>query len=95
MTITTIQKIIKIGSSRGVTIPAKLLKELGVDVGDEIELIIRKKIVREEASIVSADMLSRCYDDFRDLADRCNSIHAEYECFKRQYDTVLKNLADR
>lgn len=36
MIITTTQKIIKIGTSRGVTIPAKDLRALGVEVGDEI-----------------------------------------------------------
>ena len=41
MTITTIQKVIKIGSSRGVTLPAKQLRALGVRDGDEIEVTIR------------------------------------------------------
>ena len=37
MTITTTQKIIKIGSSKGVTLPAKQLQELEVKEGDEVE----------------------------------------------------------
>lgn len=40
MSITTTQKIIKIGTSKGVTLPAKELKRLGVDAGDEVRVII-------------------------------------------------------
>lgn len=40
MAITTIQKIIQIGSSKGGIYPAKALKELGVDVGDEVRVSI-------------------------------------------------------
>lgn len=32
------QKIIQIGSSKGVTIPAAMLKKLGLKIGDGIEL---------------------------------------------------------
>lgn len=35
---TTIQKVIRIGSSAGVTLPAKDLKRLGIKPGDEIKL---------------------------------------------------------
>jgi antitoxin component of MazEF toxin-antitoxin module len=38
MTITTTQKIIKIGDSAGVTIPAKELKRAGIKPGDEIKI---------------------------------------------------------
>lgn len=41
MTITTTQKIIKIGTSKGVTIAPKDLKALHADVGDEIEIILK------------------------------------------------------
>jgi len=37
MTITTTQKIIKIGDSAGVTIPAKELKRAGIKPGDLVE----------------------------------------------------------
>lgn len=40
MTITTTQKVIKIGTSKGVTLPAKELERLGVDAGDEIKVTI-------------------------------------------------------
>lgn len=35
-----VQKVIKIGSSAGVTIPKKQLEELGISVGDEVKLTI-------------------------------------------------------
>lgn len=38
MTITTIQKVIKIGDSNGVTIPAKDLKRAGISAGDSVEV---------------------------------------------------------
>lgn len=40
MTITTTQKIIKIGTSKGVTIPAKQLLEMQLTEGDEVKVII-------------------------------------------------------
>lgn len=51
MTITTTQKVIRIGTSKGVTIPAKQLKELGVDVGREVRITIepvRESSIRNE-----------------------------------------------
>ena len=73
MTITTTQKIIKIGTSRGVTIPAKQLRELGAETGDEIELTVRKKTtvasnaaVREKANA----LLDRYKQDFTNLSQR-------------------------
>ena len=47
MTITTTQKIIKIGDSAGVTIPAKELKRAGLKPGDEIDIsfsVARKSV---------------------------------------------------
>lgn len=40
MTITTTQKLIKIGTSRGVTLPAKELKIAGIKDGDEMRITI-------------------------------------------------------
>ena len=75
MTITTIQKVIKIGSSRGVTLPARDLRALGIRDGDEVRLMVEKV-----KSIKQADklLLSQEYDDFKkqygetlkNLADR-------------------------
>ena len=41
------QKLLRIGSSAGVTIPKKSLKELGLKIGDEISVGVdkRKKVV--------------------------------------------------
>ncbi|MDO8266123.1 MAG: AbrB/MazE/SpoVT family DNA-binding domain-containing protein [Candidatus Saccharibacteria bacterium] len=43
MTIKTIQTLINIGSSKGVTLPAKDLKYAGIKTGDELEVIVRKR----------------------------------------------------
>lgn len=43
MTVKSIQKVIKIGSSAGVTIPAKDLKKMGVKVGEELEISFKPK----------------------------------------------------
>ncbi|HTE21674.1 MAG TPA: AbrB/MazE/SpoVT family DNA-binding domain-containing protein [Candidatus Limnocylindria bacterium] len=40
MSITTTQKIIQIGTSKGATLPAKELKRLGIEVGDEVKITI-------------------------------------------------------
>lgn len=73
MIMTTIQKIIRIGSSKGTTLPAKQLKELGVDVGDEVRITIEsvaettphKELMEEYATF------KKQYDDtLRNLADR-------------------------
>ena len=43
------QKLLKIGSSAGVTIPKKTLKELNLKIGDDVDISIKpvKKIERE------------------------------------------------
>ena len=35
-----VQKVIKIGTSAGVTIPKKQLNELGISVGDEVKITV-------------------------------------------------------
>jgi len=60
MTITTTQKIIRIGSSKGTTLPAKELKALGVDVGDEVRVTV--EAIRQE--IPQQDLI-REYKAFR------------------------------
>ena len=73
MIMTTIQKIIRIGSSKGTTIPSKHLKELGVDIGDEVRITIEplakelphKQLLREYGIFVEK------YDEtLKNLADR-------------------------
>lgn len=75
MTITTIQKVIKIGSSRGVILPASQLKALGVDVGDEVKVTFRKVANNDcnnktEVSKESEDFKKQCGDTLQNLADR-------------------------
>ncbi len=48
MTIKTVQKLIKIGSSEGVTLPAKDLKHAGVKPGDD--LLITAKVIKSSPS---------------------------------------------
>lgn len=75
MNITTIQKVIKIGSSRGVTLPARDLRALGIRDGDEVRLTVEKIKSIEQADKL---LLSQEYDDFKkqygetlkNLADR-------------------------
>lgn len=75
MTITTIQKVIKIGSSRGVTLPARDLRALGIRDGDEVRLTVERVKPIKQANRPS---LRQEYDDFKkqygetlkNLADR-------------------------
>ena len=73
MTITTIQKVIKIGSSRGVTLPAKQLRALDVHDGDEVEVTIRKRTMSANGDRVlkaANSLLERYKEDFSHLAKR-------------------------
>ena len=55
MVVTTIQKVIKIGSNCGVALPAKQLKALGIRDGDEIEITIRKpSVVADDDQVLKA-----------------------------------------
>lgn len=73
MTITTIQKVIKIGSSRGVTLPARDLRALGIRDGDEIEVTVRKRSEAADDNQVlktANSLLERYKEDFSHLAKR-------------------------
>ena len=73
MIMTTIQKIIKIGSSKGVTLPAKQLRQLGVDIGDEIELVVRRQNsdpAQNFAVGTAKSILDRYKEDFENLSKR-------------------------
>lgn len=73
MTITTTQKIIKIGTSQGVTIPAKDLRAIGATAGDELEIIVRKKVsVATDTELIETanSLLKRYKQDFSNLANR-------------------------
>jgi antitoxin component of MazEF toxin-antitoxin module len=69
MTITTTQKVIKIGTSRGVTLPAKELRRLGVEEGDE--LCVTVKSVKKQSVDQEYKQFKQQYGDaLRNLADR-------------------------
>ena len=73
--ITSIQKIVGIGSSDGVTLPAKALKRAHLKRGDEVEVTVR--LLRpvtgsdDQAVISAAKKILRDYrQDFQNLAQR-------------------------
>jgi antitoxin component of MazEF toxin-antitoxin module len=72
--IQSIQKVIKIGTSGGVTIPAKALKQHNISFGDEVEVIVRpleNHNSQDEQVIKSAKkILSDYKSDFVNLAKR-------------------------
>jgi len=73
MIMTTIQKIIRIGSSKGTTLPAKQLKELGVDVGDEVRITIERVsgAAPHQELMEEYNTFKKQYDDtLRNLANR-------------------------
>jgi antitoxin component of MazEF toxin-antitoxin module len=73
--IQSIQKIIKIGTSGGVTIPAKELKRQNIAFGDEVEVIVRPLHSStndgDKTVIASAKKILSTYKkDFDSLAKR-------------------------
>lgn len=66
-----IQKVIKIGSSAGVTIPKKNLEELGIAVGDEINIEIKPKAAKQAKLLADLEKFMDTYDqDLKNLAKR-------------------------
>jgi bifunctional DNA-binding transcriptional regulator/antitoxin component of YhaV-PrlF toxin-antitoxin module len=75
MTIKTIQTLINIGSSKGVTLPAKDLKYAGIETGDELEVIVRKRQLadttnNDEVIEAAKKILDDYRQDFENLAKR-------------------------
>jgi antitoxin component of MazEF toxin-antitoxin module len=72
--IQSIQKIIKIGSSGGVTIPAKELKRQNIAFGDEVEVIVRPLHASngEDQKVIDTarGILNNYKQDFENLAQR-------------------------
>jgi antitoxin component of MazEF toxin-antitoxin module len=72
--IQSIQKIIKIGSSGGVTIPAKELKRQNLNFGDEVEVIVRPlhSTSEEDEKVLATarKVLTDYRQDFENLAGR-------------------------
>ncbi len=66
-----VQKVIKIGSSAGVTIPKKQLQELGLRIGDEVELNIKPANKKHQRFAQELDKFMDIYDqDLKNLAKR-------------------------
>ncbi len=73
MIMTTIQKIILIGSSKGVTLPAKDLKRLGVDIDDEVRISVEavSKKAPQQDLVQEYNAFVDQYDEtLKNLADR-------------------------
>ena len=72
--IQSIQKVIKIGTSGGVTIPAKDLKRQNIAFGDEVEVIVRplRNVSDNDQVVIDAakKILSDYKKDFSNLAKR-------------------------
>jgi antitoxin component of MazEF toxin-antitoxin module len=73
--IETRQKLIRVGSSDGVTIPAKELKREGLKRGDEVEVIVRPvraKVNKDDQHIIDTakQILADYKQDFQNLAKR-------------------------
>lgn len=77
------QKIIKVGTSAAVTIPKGVMENLGLQVGDQVDLefdqtqraVSIKPVVSlserdKEVLLIALDVLERYREDFESLADR-------------------------
>lgn len=73
MTVTTIQNTIKIGTSTGVTLPAKELKRLGVKMGDPLKITFEPVSVdndRLELVALTQKLIKRHEKALKNLAER-------------------------
>lgn len=74
MTIRSIQKVIKVGSSAGVTIPAKDLKRAGLMIGDEVVISVqaapRSDIQKEEVVALTQQLIARHKKALKNLSQR-------------------------
>ncbi len=65
------QKVIKIGTSAGVTIPKKQLDELGIKIGDEVEVKIKPKAAKLQDFSKELDgFMDKYQKDLKNLANR-------------------------
>lgn len=70
MTITTTQKLIKIGSSRGVTLPARELKALNITEGDEVRVTIEPVKPQRTLAHEYADFKKQYGETLKNLSER-------------------------
>jgi bifunctional DNA-binding transcriptional regulator/antitoxin component of YhaV-PrlF toxin-antitoxin module len=72
--IQSIQKVIRIGSSGGVTIPAKDLKRQNIAFGDEVEVIVRPihslNSEDQKVILIAKNILTKYKKDFENLSQR-------------------------
>jgi len=69
-----VQKVIRIGTSAGVTIPKKQLDELGIRIGDQVEFTVTKKVnklVKHQQLLENLNDFMTTYDqDLKNLSKR-------------------------
>ncbi len=74
MTIRTTQKIIKIGTSAGVTLPARDLKNAGFKVGDDVEISVKHSPFVDEHKIkvveLTQQLIARHKKALKNLSQR-------------------------
>lgn len=71
--IQSVQKVIKVGTSGAVTIPAKEMKRQNIKFGSQVEVTIRPvSQTASDAEVISAakNILSEYKNDFQNLAKR-------------------------
>ncbi|HMT19333.1 MAG TPA: hypothetical protein PKD20_04000 [Candidatus Saccharibacteria bacterium] len=74
MTIKSIQKVIKVGTSAGVTIPAKDFAHLGIKIGEDVEVTIKKiekpEAHTEEVVAITQKLIKRHKQALKNLSQR-------------------------
>lgn len=74
MTIKSIQKVIKIGDSVGVTFPAKDMKYAHIKVGDDVEIVVNRKQShleqKSEVVEVTQRLIKRHIKALKNLSER-------------------------
>ncbi len=71
--ITSIKKVIKIGTSKGIALPAKELKALGIDVNDHIKITFEKLPKTTNSDTLPSEykkFVKQYHKALKDLADR-------------------------
>ncbi|PIV09984.1 hypothetical protein COY59_03195 [Candidatus Gottesmanbacteria bacterium CG_4_10_14_0_8_um_filter_37_24] len=79
------QKIIKVGNSAAVTLPASFIREGNLKIGDEV---LVETMPRYQAALIKpkkADKILRLSPEFFSWLDRIS----------REYEEVIKELANR
>ena len=73
MSITTTRSIIDIGTSKGITLPAKELKRLGICAGDEVRVtvtLLDKPKIKNDLNSEYALFTQQYGETLKNLADR-------------------------